>query len=124
MHVRHSFVTISVTNTHSPEAEVDEGINRNVNTLCATVAASLPYEIVMLSVCYITGGYPKLVIFNFLQSAITTWQVHEHVRWERHLIQCTEMVYRNICLKNVQLLLRYFFFFFLQCKTTWRPLLI
>jgi hypothetical protein len=31
---------------------------------------------------YATGGYPKIVLFNFLDSVIPTWWMHEFVRWE------------------------------------------
>jgi hypothetical protein len=30
--------------------------------------------------CYAIGGHPKLVFFNFVQSVIPTWQMHELLR--------------------------------------------
>jgi hypothetical protein len=61
---------------------------------------------------YATGGYPKLVLFNFLQWVVPTWQKHELVRWERNqhlLLYCPEMIYGNRSLKHMRQLSRYFF---------------
>jgi hypothetical protein len=33
---------------------------------------------------YAVGGYRFLILFNFLQSIIPTWQTNELVRLERH----------------------------------------
>jgi hypothetical protein len=33
---------------------------------------------------YVIGGQPKLVLFNFIQSVISTWQTHELLRWKLH----------------------------------------
>jgi hypothetical protein len=33
---------------------------------------------------YATGDYPKIVLFNFLQSVIPTWRANKLVRWDRH----------------------------------------
>jgi hypothetical protein len=32
-------------------------------------------------------GYPKLIIFNFLQVVISTWRINKCVWWDRHLCQ-------------------------------------
>jgi hypothetical protein len=32
--------------------------------------------------CYATGGYPKLILFNFLQLVIPAWWTNELVRWD------------------------------------------
>lgn len=32
---------------------------------------------------YTTEGHSKILLFDFLQSVITVWQIHELVRWER-----------------------------------------
>jgi hypothetical protein len=32
--------------------------------------------------CYAFAVYPKIVLFNFLQSVILTWQTNEFVRWD------------------------------------------
>lgn len=33
---------------------------------------------------YVIGGHPKIVLFNCLQSAVTTWRTRKFVSWERH----------------------------------------
>jgi hypothetical protein len=35
--------------------------------------------------CYAIEGYPIVVVFNFLQSIIPTWQMIELVKWGRHM---------------------------------------
>jgi hypothetical protein len=39
-----------------------------------------PYFHDILYECYAIGGHPNFVLFNFVQSVITTWQVNEFVR--------------------------------------------
>jgi hypothetical protein len=34
--------------------------------------------------CYALGAYPKIVLFNFLQSVVPTWRTNELVRLDRH----------------------------------------
>jgi hypothetical protein len=34
--------------------------------------------------CCAFGIYPKIVLFNFLQSVIPTWRTNKLVRWNRH----------------------------------------
>jgi hypothetical protein len=31
---------------------------------------------------YAIGGYPKIILFNFLQIIIPIWQKHELVKWK------------------------------------------
>jgi hypothetical protein len=33
---------------------------------------------------YAIGIFPKIVLFNFLQSIIPTWRTNKLVRWDRH----------------------------------------
>jgi hypothetical protein len=33
---------------------------------------------------YATGDYPKIIIYNLLQSVIPTWRANKLVRWGRH----------------------------------------
>jgi hypothetical protein len=59
---------------------------------------------------YATGGYIKLVHFNFLQPVIPIKQTRELLRSKRHwrqLIYDPEITYRKRSLKNMQLLPRH-----------------
>jgi hypothetical protein len=33
---------------------------------------------------YAIGDYPKIVLYNFLQSVMPAWPANELVRWDRH----------------------------------------
>jgi hypothetical protein len=33
---------------------------------------------------YVTRDYPKIILFNFLQSVIPTWRTNKPTRWDRH----------------------------------------
>jgi hypothetical protein len=33
--------------------------------------------------CYAIWDYPKIVLYNFLQSVIPTWRANKVVRWDR-----------------------------------------
>jgi hypothetical protein len=34
--------------------------------------------------CYAIGKYPKIVLYDFLQSVIPTWRANKLVRWYLH----------------------------------------
>jgi hypothetical protein len=56
---------------------------------------------------YTIGGWPELILLNFLQLVIPTWQIHESVKLEwhyYHFIQGSEMIYGNRCSENMQFL--------------------
>jgi hypothetical protein len=49
---------------------------------------------------YAIGVHPNVVLFDFLQSAITAWQMYELVREYQHLIQNSENMCGNMSSKN------------------------
>lgn len=63
---------------------------------------------------YAIGGHHNYTIFNFLQSAVTSWWTHELVRGKWHLIDSIKMMCGNRS-KSMQVLWRYSF---VERKTT------